>query len=135
MPSPHSLYELRVILIVSAYFYMDMYCFWLVREVSGWLRVVSVAAEIVLGGWLQMVSGGFGWFRVVCCFSSYSLQLLILESWNFVFTIHSRFSSRKCCFLMISRIPMIPCFWFLAALALKCSVLQGSTLGPLVFLI
>ena len=79
MPSPHSLYNLRVILIVSAYFYMDMYSFGLVREVSGWLRVGSVATDsfgwvVVDGfGWLQLVSGGFGWFRVVCCFSSYDM--------------------------------------------------------------
>ena len=71
MPSPHSLYDLRVILIVSAYFYMDMYCFGLVREVSGWLRVGSVTADssgwvVVDGfGWLRMVSGGFRWFRMV----------------------------------------------------------------------
>ena len=61
MPSPHSLYDLRVILIVSAYFYMDMYCFGLVREVSGWLRVGSVAADSF--GWV--VADGFRWFRVV----------------------------------------------------------------------
>ena len=71
MPSPHSLYDLRVILIVSAYFYMDMYCFGLVREVSGWLRVGSVAVDsfgwVVADGfgWLRMVSGGFGWFQMV----------------------------------------------------------------------
>ena len=71
MPSPHSLYDLRVILIVSAYFYMDMYCFGLVREVSDWLRVGSVAADsfgwmVADGfGWLRVVSGGFGWFRMV----------------------------------------------------------------------
>ena len=71
MPSPHSLYNLRVILIVSAYFYMDMYSFGLVREVSGWLRVGSMATDsfgwvVVDGfGWLRLVSGGFGWFRVV----------------------------------------------------------------------
>ena len=63
MPSPHSLYDLRVILMVSAYFYMDIYCFGLVREVSGWLRVGSVAADGF--GWLRMVSDGFGWFRMV----------------------------------------------------------------------
>ena len=61
MPSPHSLYDLRVILIVSAYFYMDMYCFGLVREVSGWLRVGSVAVDSF--GWV--VADGFRWFRVV----------------------------------------------------------------------
>ena len=63
MPSLHSLYDLRVILIVSAYFHMDVYCFGMVREVSGWLRVGSVAA--VLGGWLWMVLGGCRWFQVV----------------------------------------------------------------------
>ena len=71
MPSPHSLYDLRVILIVSAYFYMDMHCFGLVREVSGWLRVGSVEVDsfgwVVADGfgWFQVVSDGFGWFRMV----------------------------------------------------------------------
>ena len=74
MPSPHSLYDLRVILIVSAYFYMfymDMYCFRLVCEVSGWLRVGSLAGDsfgwVVADGfgWLRMVLGGCGWFQVV----------------------------------------------------------------------
>ena len=67
MLSPHSLYDLRVILIVSMHIYMDMYCFGLVREVSGRLRVGSVAADsfgwVVADGfgWLRIVSGGFGW--------------------------------------------------------------------------
>ena len=68
---------LRVILMVSACFYMDMNCFGPVHVVSSLLRVGSVAADI-LGwvvadgfGWLRMVSGGFGFFWVVCCFSSY----------------------------------------------------------------
>ena len=71
MPSPHSLYGLRVILIVSAYFYMNMNCFGLVRVVSRWLRVGLVAVDsfewVVADGfgWLRMVSGGFGWFRMV----------------------------------------------------------------------
>ena len=71
MSSLHSLYDLRVILIVSTYFYMDIYCFGLVREVSGCLKVGSVAADsfgwVVADGfgWLRMVSGGFGWFQVV----------------------------------------------------------------------
>ena len=77
MPSPHSFYSLRVILIVSAYFYMDINCFGLFRAVSSWLRVRSKAVDSFgwvvadVFGWLRMVSGGFGWFRVVCCFSSY----------------------------------------------------------------
>ena len=25
-------------------------------------------------GWFWVVSSGFGWFRVVCCFSSYGLK-------------------------------------------------------------
>ena len=57
MPSLHSLYDLRVILIVSAYFHMDVYCFGMVHEVSGWLRVGSVAADSF--GWV--VVDGFGW--------------------------------------------------------------------------
>ena len=63
--------SLRVVLIVSACFYMDMNNFGLVRVVSSWLRVGSVAVDsfgwVIADnfGWLQMVSGGFGWFRVV----------------------------------------------------------------------
>ena len=80
MPSPHSLYGLRVILIIFAYLYMNMNYFGLVCVVSSWLRVSSVAADnfgwvIADGfGWLWMVSGGavlfrmvssgFGWFTV-----------------------------------------------------------------------
>ena len=45
MPSPHSLYGLRVILIVSAYFYMNMNCSGLVCVVSNWLRVGLVAVD------------------------------------------------------------------------------------------
>ena len=66
MPSPDSLYDLKVILIVSTYCYMDMHCFGLVCEVSSWLRV-GLAATDSFGwvvadgfGWLRMVSGGFG---------------------------------------------------------------------------
>ena len=65
------LLPLRVILIVSACFYMNMNCFGPIRVVSSLLRVGSVAADIfgwVVAdgfGWLRMVSGGFGWFRMV----------------------------------------------------------------------
>ena len=65
--------SLRVILIVSACFYIDMNCFGPVRVVSSWLRVDSVAADsfgwLVAGGygWFQMASGGFGWFAVRLC--------------------------------------------------------------------
>ena len=51
-------------------------------EVSGWLRVGSVAPDsfgwVVADGfgWLRMLSGGFGWFRVVCCFSSYGVTTM-----------------------------------------------------------
>ena len=62
---------LRVILMVSACFYIDMNCFGPVRVVSSLLWVGSVAADI-LGwvvsdcfGWLRMVSGSFGWFLVL----------------------------------------------------------------------
>ena len=71
MPSPHSFCGLRVILIVSTYFHMDMNCFRLVRVVSSYLRVCSVAADsfgwvFADGfGWLRMVSGDFGWFAVL----------------------------------------------------------------------
>ena len=51
---------LRVILMVSN-FYMDMNCLGLVRVVSSWLRVGSVAADSF--GWV--VADGFRWFRVV----------------------------------------------------------------------
>ena len=62
---------LRVVLIASACFYIDMNYFGLVRVVSTWLRVGSVAVDsfrwVIADsfGWLQMVSGGFGWFQVV----------------------------------------------------------------------
>ena len=62
---------LRVILIVSACFYMDMNCFGPVRVVSSLLRVGSVDADIfrwmVVDGfeWLRTVSGGLEWFRMV----------------------------------------------------------------------
>ena len=71
MPSPHSLYGYRVILIVYAYFYMNINCFGLVRVVSSWLWVGLVAMDsfgwVVADGfgWLRMVSGGFRWFRMV----------------------------------------------------------------------
>ena len=71
MPSPHPLYGLRVILIVSPYFYMDMNCFGLVRVASSWLRVGSVAVDsfrwVVADGfgWLRMISAGFVWFGVL----------------------------------------------------------------------
>ena len=61
MPSLDSLYDLKVILIASAHFYMDMHCFGLVREVSSCLRVGSVAADSF--GWV--VADGFRWFWVV----------------------------------------------------------------------
>ena len=66
MPSPRSFYDLRVIWIVSTYFYMDMNCFGLVRVVSSWLQVGSVAVDsfgwVVANGFvrLRMVSGGCG---------------------------------------------------------------------------
>ena len=62
---------LRVVLIVSTCFYIDMNYFGLARAVSSWLRVGSVAVDsfgwVIADSfsWLQMVSGGFGWFRVV----------------------------------------------------------------------
>ena len=85
MPLPHSLYGLRVILILSAYVYTNMNCAELVYVVSSWLRVGS-GQQIVLGEWgwfwvvadgfrsCRVVSHGFGWFRVICCFSSYGLR-------------------------------------------------------------
>ena len=73
--------SLRVILIVSACFYIDMNCFGPVHVVSSWLRVDSVATDsfgwlVADGfGWLRMVSDGLGWFWVVCCFSSYGCAI------------------------------------------------------------
>ena len=64
----------------SAYFYMDMNYFGLVRVVSSWLQMSSVAVDsfglIVLDGFglLQLVSVGFGWFGIVCCFSRCDLR-------------------------------------------------------------
>ena len=55
----------------SAYFYMYINCFGLVRVVSSWLWVSSVAADgfgwVVADGfgWLRMIPGGFGWFAVI----------------------------------------------------------------------
>ena len=62
---------LRVILMISACFYVDMNCFGPVRVVSSLLRVGTVAVDIqgwVVAdgfGWFQVVSGGFGWFVVL----------------------------------------------------------------------
>ena len=61
MPSPHSFYGLRVILIVSAYLYMDMNCFGLVRVASSWLRVGSVAVD----SFGLVVADGFGCLAVL----------------------------------------------------------------------
>ena len=61
----------RLILIVSAYFYMNMNCIGLGRVVSSWLRVGLVAVDsfgLVVADdlrWLRMVSGGFKWFWAV----------------------------------------------------------------------
>ena len=92
MSLPHSLYGLRVILIVSASVYTNMNCVELVCVVSGCLQVGSRVAEsfgwvgMVLGGckWFQVVSGcftwfGFGWFRMVCCLSNYGLRNGLME--------------------------------------------------------
>ena len=80
MPSTHSLYGLRLILIISAYFYMDMIYFGLVRVVSNWLRMGSVAVDsfgwVVADGfgWMRMVSCGFGWFPTVSdCFGWFAV--------------------------------------------------------------
>ena len=64
----------------SAHFYMDMNYFGLVRVISSWLKMSSIAVDsfalMVLDGFglLQLVSGSFGWFRIVCCFSRYDLR-------------------------------------------------------------
>ena len=67
MPSPHSLYDLKVILIVSAFFYVNMNCFELVDVVSSWLRVGLVIGQFWVGGcgWFRVVADGFRWFWMV----------------------------------------------------------------------
>ena len=58
----------------SAHFYMDMNYFGLVRKMSS-VAVDSFALMVLDGfGLLQLVSGSFGWFRIVCCFSRYDLR-------------------------------------------------------------
>ena len=77
MPSAYSLYGLNIILIVSAYVYMNMNCFGQVfcsfqLVTDGTVAADSFSCMVSDGfGWFRMVLGGFGWFRVVCCFSSY----------------------------------------------------------------
>ena len=61
MPSHHSLCGLRVILIVSACFYMDMNCFGLIPVVSSWLHVTG---GFRAGGCDWFWVGGCGWFQV-----------------------------------------------------------------------
>ena len=82
---------LRVILIVSGCFYMDMNFFGPIRVVSSLLRVGSVAADIfgwVVAdgfGWLQMVSGGFGWFVVlVVTICHLEIQCIYLKNREFL---------------------------------------------------
>ena len=82
MPSPLSLYSLRVVLTVSSYFYMDKKCYGLVRVVSSWLWMGSVAVDsfgwVVADGsrWFRMVSGGLRWFAVlVVTIMNYSIYL------------------------------------------------------------
>ena len=72
MPSPHSLYGLRVILTVSAYFYMDVNCSGLVRVALSWLRVGSVAVDSF--GWV--VADGFGWFAVLVATSQFKSSII-----------------------------------------------------------
>lgn len=41
-----------------------------------WFRVIadgSGGKQIALGGLFQVIADGFGWFWVVCCFSSYDI--------------------------------------------------------------
>ena len=38
----------------------------------------------VVCGWLQEILGGFGWFRVVCCFSSYLHEHALPKSISFI---------------------------------------------------
>ena len=86
--TPFTSLPLRIILMVSACFYMDMNCFEPVRVVSSWLQVDSVAADnfgwVVADnfGWLRMVSVGFECFWVVCCFNSYALITFKEENYH-----------------------------------------------------
>ena len=75
-----SLYGLRIILILSAYFYMDMNCFRLVRVVSNWLPVWTRWRLMVLGWWLQMFSGGSGGFRWFLMISGGFVTVLVVTS-------------------------------------------------------
>ena len=72
MLSLHSLCGLRVILIISACFFMDMSYFGQANVVSSWLQVAGGFRVVGCGwfwvgscGWFQVVSGGFGWFAVL----------------------------------------------------------------------
>ena len=71
--TPHQILTTRqpTPLAKSAYFYMDMNCFRLVRVVWSWLRVSLVAVDsfgwVFSDGcrWFQVVSEGFGWFAIL----------------------------------------------------------------------
>ena len=88
MPLPHQLYDLQVILMGSAYICINMYCFGLVREVLGWLRVGSVRADkfgrVVADGfvWLWMVSDGFRSFRMVSSGFGWFAVLVVTFDWT-----------------------------------------------------
>ena len=82
------LYDRRVILMAYVYIYIEMYCFGLVREVSGCLRVGSMRADkfgwVVADGfvWFWMVSDGFGWFRMVSSGFGWFVVLVVTFYWT-----------------------------------------------------
>ena len=80
-------------------------CFYIYMDYFGQVRIVSnefrVAADsfglrMVLGGcwWFQVVPCGFGWFRVVCCFSSYVCWIVFLKRLKVSNFIRNRFQHR-----------------------------------------
>ena len=77
---------------------MDMYCFGLVLEVLGWLRVAFVAADsfgwVVADGfgWLQMVSGCFGWFWMVLGGFGWFAVLVVMIVLNTILVLTNKFA-------------------------------------------
>ena len=81
MPSPHSLYGLRVILTVPAYFYMNVNYFGLPRVVSSWVSLLAADSFgwVIADGfrWFRVISDSIGWFAVLVATSFF-----VLPSWS-----------------------------------------------------